>query len=99
MAHLDPAVRTAGLVGIQRAIDVAPQLGASYVTLCTGSRSTTSMWHEHADNASAEAWRDSRASIEAALEVADDYGITLLMERPYNLLLLLLPEPFTQLMV
>jgi sugar phosphate isomerase/epimerase len=38
------------------------------------------MWQEHADNASPEAWRDSRASIEAALKAADDHDITLLVE-------------------
>ncbi|HYJ12090.1 MAG TPA: sugar phosphate isomerase/epimerase [Thermomicrobiales bacterium] len=80
MAHPDPAVRAAGLVGIQRVIEVAPVLGAAYVTLCTGSRSLRSMWHEHADNASAEAWRDGQRSIEAALETADRNGITLLVE-------------------
>jgi sugar phosphate isomerase/epimerase len=80
MAHPDPAVRADGLAGIGRVLEAAPMLGATYVTLCTGSRSIKSMWHGHEDNASAEAWRDSRSSIEAALETADSYGITLLVE-------------------
>jgi sugar phosphate isomerase/epimerase len=80
MAHPDPAYLATGLSGLRRVIEMAPALGAAFVTLCTGSRSTESMWHEHEDNASAGAWRDSRTSIMAALEIADTFGITLLVE-------------------
>jgi sugar phosphate isomerase/epimerase len=80
MAHPDADIRAVGSEGLRRVIETAPVLGADYVTLCTGSRSMTSMWTGHADNASPDAWRDSRNSIAIALDTAEKVGITLLIE-------------------
>ena len=52
----------------------------SLVTLCTGSRDATNMWHAHPDNASAEAWADLRAELDWALEAAEKAGVSLAIE-------------------
>lgn len=80
MAHPDSVVRTQGHAGQARIIEAAPSLGASFVTLCTGTRSETSMWVEHPDNQTPAAWSDCQASIRHALAVAEAHGVTLLIE-------------------
>ncbi len=52
----------------------------SLVTLCTGSRDATNMWHAHPDNASPEAWADLRAELDWALEAAEKAGVSLAIE-------------------
>lgn len=84
MAHPDPQVRERGARGLRALIEVAPALGTRVVTLCTGSRDAHDMWRRHPDNSSAEAWRDMRASVTAALEVAEAYGVTLGVEPEHN---------------
>ena len=80
MAHPDVESREAGHAGLVRVIESTPALGASFVTLCTGTRSRDSMWHGNPENASDEAWADCRASIAEALVVAETSGVTLLVE-------------------
>jgi sugar phosphate isomerase/epimerase len=84
MAHPDPAVRADGARRLGTVIAAAPALGTSVVTLCTGSRDAADMWRRHPDNATPEAWRDMRASLESALEVAEHHGVTLAFEPEHN---------------
>lgn len=84
MAHPDPAVRADGARRLETVIAAAPALGTSVVTLCTGSRDAVDMWRRHPDNATPEAWRDMRASLEPALEVAEHHGVTLAFEPEHN---------------
>ena len=84
MAHPDPAVRADGGRRLEILIAAAPALGTSAVTLCTGSRDAADMWRRHPDNATPEAWRDMRASLEPALEVAEHHGVTLAFEPEHN---------------
>jgi sugar phosphate isomerase/epimerase len=86
MAHPEPSVRAAGLEGFTRLVAGASAIGATFVTVCTGTRSRESMWHYHPDNASLAAWSDMVESVLAALEVAEKYGITLVVEpEPANI--------------
>jgi sugar phosphate isomerase/epimerase len=80
MAHPDVAERRMGHEGLINVIEAAARLGATYVTLCTGTRATQSMWIEHPQNGSIEAWRDCRDAIELALDVATARDVTLLIE-------------------
>lgn len=84
MAHPDPAVRADGARRLEILIAAAPAVGTSVVTLCTGSRDPGDMWRRHPDNATPEAWRDMRASLAPALEVAERRGVTLAFEPEHN---------------
>ena len=65
MAHPDPAVRQAGLERLRKVIVAAPLLGATGITLCTGTRDPDNMWRWHPDNDSADAWNDLVESLES----------------------------------
>jgi sugar phosphate isomerase/epimerase len=80
MAHPDPERRTGGARRLRALIAAAPALGTRAVTLCTGTRDPDDMWRDHRDNASAEAWRDMLESVGAAVEAAEDAGVTVLVE-------------------
>lgn len=84
MAHPSASHRSAGLRRIGEVIAAARTMGTSCVTLCTGSRDTEDMWRWHPDNATPEAWRDMRASIEAALVAAEAHDVTLGFEPEHN---------------
>jgi sugar phosphate isomerase/epimerase len=84
MAHPNAAVRDAGRRRLGALIAAARSMGTCLVTLCSGSRCVEDMWRRHPDNASAEAWRDMRASIEAALGAAETHGVTLAVEPEHN---------------
>jgi sugar phosphate isomerase/epimerase len=80
MIDPDPQAREAGAAGLNRLIALAPSLGTDVVTLCTGSRDPGSMWRKHPDNDTPEAWVDLLAQMEAAVRVAEKYGVTLGVE-------------------
>lgn len=80
MAHPDPAVRSDGLSRLAALAPVAREMGAPMVTLCTGTRDPHDMWRAHPDNASPGAWADMRASMDAALDIADAANIALGIE-------------------
>jgi sugar phosphate isomerase/epimerase len=58
----------------------APGVGTDVVTVCTGSRDPESMWRKHPDNDTPEAWADLLVQIERAVQVAEEYGVTLGVE-------------------
>jgi sugar phosphate isomerase/epimerase len=80
MIDPDPQARELGAEGLNRVIALAPRLSASIVTLCTGSRDPSSMWQKHPDNDTPEAWADLLVQMEAAVRVAEDFGVTLGVE-------------------
>lgn len=80
MAHPDPDARRRGLEGIERIAACAGTLGASFVTLCTGTRDTASMWRWHRDNATLEAWADMVDAVTSALEIAERHDVVLVVE-------------------
>jgi sugar phosphate isomerase/epimerase len=79
-AHPDPAVRHDGLDRFPVLAATAAKLGIPIITLCSGSRDPQDMWRRHPDNDTAEAWRDSRASLERLAEIAQDAGVVLAVE-------------------
>ena len=80
MAHPDDTVRHLGHAGLVRVIESAPALSAQFVTLCTGTRTESSMWVAHPDNSTQEAWRDALDSIRQAVAAAEATGVTLVVE-------------------
>jgi sugar phosphate isomerase/epimerase len=56
------------------------RLGTTVITLCTGTRDRENMWRRHPDNGTPEAWRDLLATMQVALESAEEHGVTLAFE-------------------
>lgn len=80
MAHPDAEHRKLDRVGFENVLRAARDMGVSLVTLCTGSRDTSNMWHAHPENSSKEAWSALREELDFALGVAEQYGLSLGVE-------------------
>jgi sugar phosphate isomerase/epimerase len=80
MIHPDPAVRSAQTEAAAALIGRAPELGATAVTLCTGTRDPGSMWRRHPGNDEPAAWHDLRASLDRLLPAAAAAGVRLGIE-------------------
>jgi sugar phosphate isomerase/epimerase len=80
MIHPDEEVRRDGLRRLGVLAGACDRLGTSTVTLCTGTRDPQDMWRRHPDNARPEAWRDLLATMQEALETAEEHGVTLAFE-------------------
>jgi sugar phosphate isomerase/epimerase len=80
MIDPDPQAREAGAEALNRLIALAPSLRTDLVTLCTGSRDPSNMWRKHPDNETPEAWADLLVQMEAAVRVAEKFGVRLGVE-------------------
>ena len=80
MIHPNKEVRRDGLRRLGVLAGACDRLGTSTVTLCTGTRDPQDMWRRHPDNARPEAWRDLLATMQEALETAEEHGVTLAFE-------------------
>jgi sugar phosphate isomerase/epimerase len=80
MIHPDKEVRRDGLRRLGVLAGACDRLGTSTVTLCTGTRDPENMWRRHPDNARPEAWRDLLATMQEALEKAEEHDVTLAFE-------------------
>lgn len=80
MIHPDPQRRRAGLRRLAVLAAAARDMGASLITLCTGSRSADNMWMRHPDNDTPQAWTDLAACMREALKIADDHDVRLGIE-------------------
>ena len=80
MIHPDAAVRADGLRQLGVLATAAPQMGAKFISLCTGTRNRDSMWRPHPDNNSPAAWADLLASTEQAVAHAQANDVTLVVE-------------------
>ena len=80
MIHPDAGQRREGLQRLEVLAAVAPRLGTSVVSLCTGTRDAANMWRAHPDNSTPEAWNDLLESITTAVKIADRYDVTLAVE-------------------
>ncbi|MHB1035783.1 MAG: sugar phosphate isomerase/epimerase family protein [Pirellulales bacterium] len=84
MSHPDPEHRRAGLRRLRVLAGACRAIGTSKVHVCTGTRDRDNMWKRHADNDSAEAWRDMVACVRAASEIARQAGVILAFEPEVN---------------
>ncbi|MBI4889253.1 MAG: sugar phosphate isomerase/epimerase [Acidobacteria bacterium] len=80
MAHPDASVRQSGLAALRAIAAAAPAMGTRLLTLCTGSRDAANQWRFHPENSSPEAWSVMRASMIAALEIAERHNVDLGIE-------------------
>jgi sugar phosphate isomerase/epimerase len=80
MIHPDLSVRQAGIQGLRLLASRCERLGTSVITLCTGTRDTTSIWRRHPDNDTPEAWADLVATMRRAVQIAERYNVTLAFE-------------------
>jgi len=80
MIHPDKKVRRDGLHRLGVLMGACERLGTTTVTLCTGTRDHEDMWRRHPDNARPEAWRDLLATMQEALQTAEEHGVTLAFE-------------------
>ncbi|HIG48460.1 MAG TPA: sugar phosphate isomerase/epimerase [candidate division Zixibacteria bacterium] len=84
MIHPDTKERKKGMqrLGVMAAASLG--LGASIITLCTGTRSTESMWRRHPANDSEAAWTDLVGSMEKAVRLAEAHEVMLAFEPEVN---------------
>lgn len=80
MVHPDVTEWEDGLRRLGVLARACGRMGASIVTLCTGTRNTEWMWRPHPDNGTAEAWRDLLGVMERAVEIAEQCDVTLAFE-------------------
>ena len=80
MIHPDVQQRADGLRTLRVLAAACERLGTSVITLCTGSRDPDNMWRRHPDNDTPEAWEDLVVSMRQAVEVAEEYQVTLAFE-------------------
>jgi len=80
MAHPDAQQRRAGLAYLRRLAMHCDSLGTDVITLCTGTRHSECMWWPHAENESAQAWRDMLETVSAAAKIGEEHGVTMAFE-------------------
>jgi sugar phosphate isomerase/epimerase len=80
MIHPDLQQRADGLHNLRVLASTCDRLSTSVITLCTGTRDPNSMWRRHPDNDSPEAWDDLLVSMRQAIQVAEEYQVTLAFE-------------------
>jgi sugar phosphate isomerase/epimerase len=80
MIHPDLNARREGLRRLHELALACGTLGTSVITLCTGTRDPDSMWRRHPDNDAPDAWADLLHTMEAALTLTEETGVTLAFE-------------------
>ena len=80
MIHPDVQRRADGLHNLRVLAAACERLGTSVIALCTGTRDPDNMWRRHPDNDTPEAWDDLVVSMRQAIEVAEEYQVTLAFE-------------------
>ncbi len=87
MAHPDADRRARETTAAAALIAAAGRLGATAVSLCTGTRDPDNQWRAHPDNATPEAWADMIASFGPLLDAAAAAGVRLAVEpEPANVI-------------
>jgi len=76
MIHPDPEERRAGMERLRGVAASCEGLGASIVTLCTGTRDPGYMWQRHPDNETPEAWQDLVTAMTEAAQIAQELDLT-----------------------
>jgi sugar phosphate isomerase/epimerase len=80
MIHPDEEKRSDGLRRLAALAAICPVLRASVLTLCTGTRDPENMWRRHPANDTAEAWNDLLRTMSSALDIAEQFRVTLGVE-------------------
>ena len=80
MAHPEPGRRTAETRRAAALVPHVRELGATRMTLCTGTRDADDKWRAHPDNETPEAWSDMMDSFVVLADAALGHGVTLVVE-------------------
>jgi sugar phosphate isomerase/epimerase len=80
MIHPHLAERQRGLQRLAVLAAACERLGTSVITLCTGTRDPDDKWRHHPANASPQAWQDLVTSMQSAVQIAEEHGVTLVIE-------------------
>lgn len=80
MIDPDLNARREGLYRLRELALACEAIGTSVITLCTGTRDPSSMWRRHPDNDAPDAWNDLLHSMEEALILTEETGVTLAFE-------------------
>ena len=80
MAHPDAAVRAEGIRRFEILCRAAKELGASYISLCSGTRNPDHLWSPHPDNDTEDAWNDMLDTVSSCTKLAERYDIILAVE-------------------
>jgi sugar phosphate isomerase/epimerase len=83
MIHPDAARRAANLEHLVTLIGLAPTMGSTLVTLCTGTRADI-MWRWDAANQQQDAWDDLVAQLRVAVPAAERAGVVLAFEPEHS---------------
>ncbi len=84
MIHPNEDVRCAGLRRLEAIAEAARPIGASLITLCTGTRDPDHMWRRHEENDTPEAFDQLLDTMARALEIAERCDVTLGVEPEVN---------------
>lgn len=76
----DPTVRERGIERFEVLAHACCDLDCPILTLCTGTRSSETMWTWHPDNDSDLAWQDMMRSMRSLMAIAERYQIILGIE-------------------
>lgn len=80
MAHPDRAVREEGIRRFEILCRAAAELGAKYISLCSGTRNPDHLWSPHPDNDTDAAWEDMRDTVMRCTAIAERFGVVLAIE-------------------
>ena len=80
MAHPDPQVRAEAIRRFDSFLAASKALGASIVSLCSGTRCSRHLWTYDPANRTDEAWRDMLHSMCRCTELAERRGMLLAVE-------------------
>ncbi|MBQ7300401.1 MAG: sugar phosphate isomerase/epimerase [Clostridia bacterium] len=80
MAHPDKEIREEGIRRFHVLCRASKQLGAAYISLCSGTRNPDNLWAPHPDNDTDAAWEDMLDAVSNCTRIAEQYGIVLAVE-------------------
>lgn len=80
MIHPDVKERQSGLNRLRTLAAACKDMGTSVITLCTGTRNPDNMWLKHPGNADQSAWKELLETMQSALQIAEEYQVTLAFE-------------------
>ena len=80
MIHPNKLEREIGLARLNTLATASKEMGASVITLCTGTRDPDNMWRKHPGNREGSAWKDLLACMETALGIAENHNVMLAFE-------------------
>ena len=82
--HPSEPVRRDGMRRLRVLAGACPALGTAVITLSTGTRNPSNMWHSHPDNATPAAWADMVRAMAEIARIGEEAGISMAFEPEVN---------------